>query len=100
MAVRTREIGVRAALGATDRQLTTVILKGGLGPVIGGAALGTGGALVLTNALSSFVYGVTTHDPMTFLAVFALVAAVGGLALYVPARRVTRIDPVLALRTE
>lgn len=100
VAVRTREIGVRAALGATDRQLTTVILKGGLGPVIGGAVLGTGAALVLTNALSSFVYGVTTHDPMTFLAVFVLVAVVGGVALYVPARRVTRIDPVLALRTE
>ena len=56
VAVRNREIGVRAALGATDRQLTTVILKGGLGPVIGGAVLGTGAALVLTNALSSFVY--------------------------------------------
>lgn len=100
VAVRTREIGVRAALGATNRQLTTVILKGGLGPVIGGAVLGTGGALMLTNALSSFVYGVTTHDPMTFLAVFLLVGAVGAVALYVPARRVTRIDPVLALRTE
>ena len=100
VAVRTREIGVRAALGATDRQLTTVILKGGLGSVLAGAVLGTGGAVMMTNALSSFLYGVTTHDPLTFVAVFVLVAAVGAGALYVPARRVTRIDPVLALRTE
>ena len=100
VAIRTREIGVRAALGATNSQLTALIMKAGLVPVIGGVVLGTSGALGMMKALASFLYGVTTHDPVTFLAVLALVAGVGTLALYIPARRVTRVDPVIALRTE
>jgi putative ABC transport system permease protein len=98
--LRTREIGVRAALGATDSQLKSTIMRGGLGPVVGGVVLGSGGALAMMNALTSFLYGVTAHDPVTFLAVFLLVATAGTLALYIPTRQVSRIDPVVALRTE
>jgi predicted permease len=100
VAVRTREIGVRSALGATDAQLIGVVMQGGLGPVIGGALVGVVVALVLMNALRSFFYGVTSHDAATFVTVFALAAVLGALALYIPARRVTRIDPVAALRAE
>ena len=100
VAVRTREIGVRSALGATGAQLVAAVMKGGLVPVMGGAFVGVVGALVLMNALRSFFYGVTSYDPATFVTVFVLVAAIGALALYIPARRVTRIDPVAALRAE
>jgi putative ABC transport system permease protein len=98
--VRTREMGVRAAIGATGPQLTAAIMKSGLGPVLGGVLLGAGGALATTHALSSSLYGVTTYDPVTFASVLVLVAAVGSIALYLPARRVSRIDPVAALRAE
>jgi len=100
VAVRTREMGVRSALGATGAQLIGAVMKGGLGPVTGGALVGMVGALVLMNLLRSFFYGVTAHDAGTFLAGFVLVTALGALALYIPARRVTRIDPVAALRAE
>lgn len=96
--VRTREMGVRAAIGATGSQLTAEIMKSGLGPVLGGVLVGAGSALATTRALSSSLYGVTTYDPVTFASVSLLVAAVGSLALYLPARRVARIDPVAALR--
>jgi predicted permease len=98
--VRTREMGVRAAIGATGPQLTAAIVKSGLGPVLGGVVLGAGSAFATTHALSSSLFGVTTYDPVTFATVLALVAAVGSIALYLPARRVARIDPVTALRME
>lgn len=94
--VRTREMGVRAAIGATGPQLTAAIVKSGLAPVL----VGAGNALAATHALSSSLYGVTTYDPLTFASVLLLVAAVGSIALYLPARRVARIDPVAALRAE
>jgi putative ABC transport system permease protein len=100
VAVRTREMGVRSALGATDAQLVGVVMKGGLGPVLGGAFAGVVGAFLVMNALRSFFYGVIAHDPATFFTVFLMVAALGTLSLYIPARRVTRIDPVAALRVE
>lgn len=98
--VRTREMGVRAAIGATGPQLTAAIVKSGLGPVLGGVLVGAGSALATTHALSSSLYGVTTYDPVTFAGVLLLVAAVGSIALYLPARRAARIDPIVALRTE
>jgi ABC-type antimicrobial peptide transport system permease subunit len=98
--VRTREMGVRSALGATGGQLIGAVMQGGLGPVVGGALVGVAAALVSTSALRSFFYGVSSHDPATVLAVFLLVATSGALALYLAARRVARIDPVAALRAE
>jgi putative ABC transport system permease protein len=98
--VRTREMGVRAAIGATGPQLTAAIVKSGLAPVLGGVLVGAGSALATTHALASSLYGVTAYDPATFAGVLLLVAAAGSIALYLPARRVARIDPVVALRTE
>jgi putative ABC transport system permease protein len=100
VAVRTREMGVRSALGATDAQIIGAVMKGGLGPVVGGAFVGVAAALVSMNALRSFFYGVSLHDPATFLTVFVVVATLGALALYIPARRAARIDVVAALRAE
>jgi ABC-type antimicrobial peptide transport system permease subunit len=93
-------MGVRAALGATHSQLRSTIMRGGLAPVVGGVALGGGGALAMMNAVTSFLYGVPAHDPVTFAGVFFLVAIVGTVAVYIPARQVSRIDPVVALRAE
>ena len=100
VAQRTRELGVRAALGATHVQLRAAVMKQGIGPVLGGIVIGTGSAFGLTRWLSSSLYGVEQHDALTFIAVAALIAIVGLLALYLPARRVSRIDPVIALRAE
>jgi predicted permease len=100
VALRTRELGVRAALGATDAQLKAAVMKGGLAPVAGGVVLGTAAALGLTSWLSSSLYGVEQHDGVTFVGVVTLISTVGVLALYIPARRVARIDPVIALRAE
>lgn len=100
VALRTRELGVRAALGATDSQLKTAVVKGGLGPVAAGVAAGTGAAFGMTRWLASSLYGVERHDAVTYIGVAALISTIGLLALYIPARRVARIDPVLALRAE
>lgn len=97
---RTRELGLRAALGATASHLRTSVMKDGLGPLFGGVALGTGAALGMTSWLSAALYGVEKHDAATFIGVAALISAVGLVALYIPARRVARIDPVVALRAE
>jgi ABC-type antimicrobial peptide transport system permease subunit len=98
VALRTRELGVRAALGATGAQLEASVMKGGLGPIAGGVILGIGAALGLTRWLSSALYGVAAHDPITLIGVVMLTSTVGSLALYVAARRAARIDPVIALR--
>jgi predicted permease len=98
VALRTRELGVRAALGATGAQLEASVMKGGLGPIAGGVVLGIGAALGLTGWLSSALYGVAAHDPITLIGVVMLTSTVGSLALYVAARRAARIDPVIALR--
>lgn len=100
VAQRTRELGVRAALGATHTQLKATVMKVGAGPVLGGVVLGSAAALGMTRWLSSSLYGVEKHDAVTFVAVGALISTVGLMALYIPARRAARIDPVIALRAE
>ena len=98
--MRTREIAVRAALGASGGDLRRLIVKGGVLPIMGGVVLGTVAALIVANLLTSFLYGVEAHDVATFAAVSALVTIVGGFAYGLPAWRVARIDPVIALREE
>ncbi|HJR59627.1 MAG TPA: ABC transporter permease, partial [Vicinamibacterales bacterium] len=100
VAVRTRELGVRAALGASGPQLRLGVMKDGLAPVAGGIVLGVVFAAASSGLLASFLYGVEGRDPATYAGVVALAAAAGALGLYLPSRRVTRIDPVIALRTE
>jgi predicted permease len=100
VASREREIGVRAALGATDTQIRRLVLREGLVPVAAGTAGGALLAAAVTRWLATFLFGVETHDAATFGAVCALILAIGALAVYVPTRALTRIDPLIALRSE
>src|SRR5262249_27549961 len=96
----TREIGIRIALGATERGVVTLIVGQGLRLAALGAAAGVAGALALTRFVSSLLFGVGGGDPLTFGAVVAALVLVALVASYVPARRAARIDPMIALRSE
>jgi len=97
---RTREIGVRMALGAERRRILLLFTGQGLMVAAVGTIIGVAGALALSRWLSQLVFGVEPTDPVTFVLVAGLVLAIAALACYVPARRATRIDPLAALRTE
>jgi predicted permease len=100
VAQRTQEIGVRMALGAQRSDVLRLVLRQGLGMAWVGLGAGIPAALVLTRLLSSMLYGVTPSDPLTFASVIVFFTAVAALASYLPARRATRIDPMVALRYE
>jgi putative ABC transport system permease protein len=100
VAARTREIGIRIALGGQPRQVLGLVLRPGLALVAGGAVGGVLAALALGRVLASQLYGVRPSDPPVLLGVVLLVAAVGAAACYLPARRATRVDPLTALRAE
>jgi len=97
---RTREIGVRVALGADSRNVLTMILGQGLRTVLIGVVIGVAGSLALTRAIQSLLFGVTATDPLTFIAVILLLVTVALLACYIPARRAAKVDPMVALRYE
>jgi len=97
---RTREIGIRMALGADARSVLKAILRQGLVLTAMGMAVGLMGALALTRVVSSFLYEVDATDPLTFICVTCVLAGVSLLASYLPARRAARIDPMEALRDE
>jgi predicted permease len=97
---RTHEIGVRMALGAEPRHVLQLILSQGLRMALVGVALGIALALGLTRLMSSQLYGVSTHDPLTFAAVACILIAVALFASWIPARRAMRVDPIVALRYE
>jgi putative ABC transport system permease protein len=97
---RTREIGVRVALGADPRRILTLVLGSGMRVVVAGALLGMGGALALTGLLKSLLFGVQSRDPATFATVPLVLIAVALLAAYLPARRASRLAPVDALKDE
>jgi putative ABC transport system permease protein len=97
---RTREIGVRIAVGARSSDILTMILSHGLRTIVIGIAIGLAGSLALTRTLSSLLFGITATDPLTFAAVIALLIATALLACYIPARRATKVDPMVALRYE
>ena len=97
---RTREIGIRMALGAKKSDVTVMLLKRTLLLVTAGVALGGCGALMLTRVLGKFLFEVKPDDPATFLAVAAVLAVTGMIAALLPAQRATRVDPVVALRWE
>ncbi len=97
-AQRTREIGVRMALGAQVGDVRTMFLRHGLWLTAIGTAIGLGIALVLTRVMSAFLFGVGPMDPITYLVVSAVLAGMTLVATYLPAQRATRVDPVVALR--
>jgi putative ABC transport system permease protein len=97
---RTREIGIRMALGANKRDVTLMLLKRTLLLVVAGVALGGSGALMLTRVLGKFLFEVKPTDPATFVSAAAILAFTGIIAGLLPARRATRVDPVVALRWE
>jgi putative ABC transport system permease protein len=100
VAQRTREIGLRAALGASPRDVLRLVLRGGMTLTALGLAIGVAGALAVTRLLGSLVFGISPRDPLTLGASAVLLTMVALLACYLPARRAARIDPLLALRTE
>jgi putative ABC transport system permease protein len=100
VAQRTREMGIRAALGATERSLLRLILDRGVRLTLIGLAIGVAGAIGLTRLMATLLYGVGARDPVTMVSVGVILAGVAIAASYVPARRATRVDPVIALRYE
>jgi putative ABC transport system permease protein len=97
---RTREIGVRVALGAGSDEVLRMILSQGLRTIFTGVAIGIAGSLALTRTVESLLFGVTATDPLTFGAVTLLLVGSALLACFVPARRATKVDPMVALRYE
>jgi putative ABC transport system permease protein len=100
VALRTRELGIRLALGARPAQLLAATLRSGLALAVAGIAAGLAIALALTRSLSSLLYGISATDPGTFAAGVALLGAIALVACWVPARRVLRVDPTEPLRDE
>ncbi|HKQ75249.1 MAG TPA: ABC transporter permease [Blastocatellia bacterium] len=97
---RTQEIGIRLALGARPGQVLEMILKRGMALALIGVSLGTIAALALTRLMSSLLFGVGSTDPMTFISITILLAIVALFACYLPARRATKVNPMIALRSE
>jgi putative ABC transport system permease protein len=97
---RTREIGVRMALGAQPGRITALLIAGAAAIVLPGIAAGIGGGLALTGLLRTMLFGVKPHDAVTFLLASMVLAAVALMAAYVPVRRASRLMPLDALRME
>jgi ABC-type antimicrobial peptide transport system permease subunit len=97
---RTKEIGIRGALGADAMRIVAMVLTDGLRPIAVGGAIGIGGSVMLTRFLASVLYQVKPDDPITFAGSIVLIGTIGIAACLVPAVTASRLDPVIALREE
>jgi len=97
---RTREIGIRAALGATRQDVVNLVIGQSMRVVLLGLAVGLAGSLALARLLKQMLFETSTFDPLTFIAVSLVLASVGLLACLVPAMRASRVSPLEALRTD
>jgi len=100
VAQRTNEIGIRLALGAQTKDVLTLVVKQGALLIAIGLVIGLIGAFAAMRVVQSLLFGVTTKDPMTFISAAVVLAVIGLLACYLPARRATKVDPIEALRRE
>ena len=100
VAQRTREIGIRRALGAQPGAVLGLLLRQGLHLILAGTVLGVGASVALTRFLASMLFEVTPTDPLTFALVVVVLAGVAILACWIPARRAMRVDPMVALHYE
>jgi putative ABC transport system permease protein len=100
VSLRTQEIGIRMALGATRRDVMRLIVGHGMALTLAGIAIGLGTAWAVARSLRSLLVGVSPHDPATFAAIATLLTAIAFVASYLPGRRATRVDPMITLRAE
>jgi putative ABC transport system permease protein len=98
--MRTREVGIRMALGAEKASVLMLVLKRGMAPAVLGSLIGLGAALLLTRLMAGLLFEISTTDPLTYVAVSLFLLSVALLACYIPARRATKVDPLEALRYE
>jgi predicted permease len=96
----TREIGIRMALGASQREILKLVVFQGMTLAVSGVAIGLGAALVFTRLMRSLLFGINPSDPMTFGAIALLLMVVALLATYIPAKRAAHVDPIVSLRAE
>lgn len=95
-----REIGIRMALGATQRDILRLVVRQGMTLALTGVAIGLTGAFLLTRLIRSLLFGVEATDPLTFVGISLLLAVIALLASYIPAQRAARIDPMMSLRCD
>jgi putative ABC transport system permease protein len=100
VAARTKEIGIRVALGADQHRVQRLVVGEGLALVMVGTAFGLAGALTATRVLQSMLFDLAPNDPTTYTAIVGLLGAAAIVASWIPARRASRVDPVVALRSE
>jgi putative ABC transport system permease protein len=97
---RIREIGLRMTLGANARAVMNLILRQAMRPILIGAVIGIGACAAVSRILSSMLFGLSAHDPVAFIVVPLCLILIALLASYIPARRATKVDPMVALRYE
>jgi ABC-type antimicrobial peptide transport system permease subunit len=100
VSLETHDIGIRMALGAQPQGVLKMVLLKGMRPILAGVAVGVAASFGVTRLMASQIYGVSATDPWTFLAVVFVLAIVGMGACFLPARRATQVDPLIALRYE